>query len=214
MKFIPITYCIVEEYKLGNRASVFHLLKESEIALLRCFMSLLYFPANTSRIFAEQPLFVEAIMRMIELPDFRIVNSKYKPPENLWKDMLKLPLLIIMIGDSLPLWFKDLSKERPLGVLTSSEDVVSTISAIPGVYTGLLKGTEDIRECYRVINELATAGATLNKFDQDTTYTLRALSQLDLYSSRPKLNFLPALPLPNLVRVVLQYIYSIDYQTM
>jgi len=193
---IPISYVFVEDDRLANRATLFHLLIESEISLLRCFMTLLLLPANTARIISELPPFVEAITRAHQLPAFRKTYSVQEPPEQMWNDMLRVPLLVLMVGYSLPSWFDKLIRERPVAVLSPSQDVVADASKKPGVFAGELRGMEDVREFYRVLRALAAAIAEHDRHGPEVCSTLQRLSGLDLFANRSKLDFIPAIPLP------------------
>src|SRR5579863_5243515 len=116
MRDVPITYILVEELGSEHRATVFQLLSESEVALLRCFMTLLLLPASTSRILAEQPPFVESVTRLRRLPMFRKTTGESQPHPQLWEDMLNSPLLVLMVTGSLPSWFEHLAQLKKLAL--------------------------------------------------------------------------------------------------
>lgn len=193
---IPILYVLVDnDVNSEQRFTIFHLLRESEIALLRCFMALLFFPANTSRIIPEQPPFAEAMIRVRELPTFRKANGSEEPDPRLWSDMLRAPLLVIMVTNMLPSWLENLVKQRAL-ILLSASDELLTAATKDGVFSGLLRGFDDIRAFYAALGQLADRISTDNRFKPEERSTLRALGQPDLFKRRPRLEFIPALPLP------------------
>ncbi len=196
MTKVSITYIVVEEPKVEHRATVFHLLSESDIALLRCFGTMLLLHGSTSRIIAEQPPFVEAISRLHQLPTFRKASARHKPHPQLWNDMLRLPLLVLMVASSLPPWFEALARQRAVAVLSPSDEVTAAATKMEGVFAGLLRGMADVREFYRVLGQLAARGAADTNPDADVRSTLATLGRLDLFGSRPRLAFIPGLPLP------------------
>src|SRR5262245_47075329 len=98
---IAIRYLVVEETD-EQHFTVFHLLSEAEITLLRCFMTLLLLPTSTGQIIADQRPFVQAITRLRQLPSFRKASSGKQPPPELWDGLLNFPLVVVMAGYSLP----------------------------------------------------------------------------------------------------------------
>jgi len=89
----------------------------------------------------------------------------------LWKDIQSSPIVVLMLGYSLPEWVKPLAQKRALAVLSPSEEVTSEAGKVESVFCGLLRGFADIREYYRVL-ELATAGVALNDRSDQKTRTL------------------------------------------
>jgi hypothetical protein len=197
MTDVPIMYVLVDENRDEGRAhhSIFHLLRESEITLLRCFMTLLFLPSSSSRIVTKQQPFLEAIDRLLRLPSFRKANSQQVPVPKLWDNMISLPLVVLMIGETLPIWFESLILLKNIAVLSQSDKVIASAAGSGRAFAGLLRGMEDIREFYRVIGQLAAAQAT-SVNDPDTQSSLMSLTDKNLFQSRPRLSFIPNMPLP------------------
>jgi hypothetical protein len=196
LKSLPIAYVVADESELEGRVSLFQLLSQSEISLLRCFMALLNLPTDTGRIVSEHPPFVEAMIRVRRPPSFRKANGGARVHPQLWKDIQTSPIVVLMLGYSLPEWVKPLAQKRALAVLSPSEEVTSEAGKVESVFCGLLRGFADIREYYRVV-ALATARDALNeRFDQETRTTLESLGKMNLFETRPRLGFIPALALP------------------
>src|SRR5215469_6367097 len=89
---LPIRYVLVESSKSSGRATIFHLLNEADVALLRCFMTLSLLPADTGDLVPEQPPFGAAFKRVRGLPSFRKAQAGIRPPTAMWEDLIKAPL--------------------------------------------------------------------------------------------------------------------------
>jgi hypothetical protein len=192
---IPIRYIIAESSKLASRATAFHVLSEADHALLRCFMTLLQLPSTVGDLKPAQRPFSQAISRVLRLPSFRKVGTDKMLPSEIWDDMRSSALLIVLMGETVPVWLGSLAEQGHVGVLTPSEHVQRELRATSGLHTGLLKGMEDLRESYRVLEELF-ASASEGHFDEAVRATCREMTGRDLFGSRPRLEFIPGLPLP------------------
>ena len=192
-----IHYLIAEDQIPGTpRHTVFHLLAESEATLLRCFMALLSFPGSVSGMIPEKRPFNEALIRLHDAPRFRKANSNTPLPEQLLHHLLEVPLLVLMVGNKLPIWLDDLAAARSIALLSPNESTVETALQSSGISAGLLHGLEDIREFYRVFRDLCRESGQDRRQDDATRKRIAALSDLDLFEHRSRLDFFPALPLP------------------
>jgi len=196
MQRIPISYILVEDSELSKRATIFHLLNEADVPLLRCFMTLLLLPADTGDLTAQQAPFVAATARVRRLPAFRKAQSRKEPPTAMWKDMVTSRLLMLMLADTIPIWLDKLALERDIGVLSSSGRVVESLRTKPHVHIGLLKGFDDLREAYRVIREMLATVAADGRFEPEVVSASASLALTDLFVNRPRLDFIPPVPLP------------------
>ena len=193
---IPITYVFAEQDDLAHRGTIFHLLSEAEIAGLRCLMTLAMLPTDTRSLDGRQPEFMAAIQRYLRPPQFRKVRCFAKPDEQIWIEMLKVPLLVVLVSKCMPTWLSELAAIRPCGVLTSSEEIAAELSH-SNFSVGLLKGFQDYSQAYRVLKELLVT-LVENKHhlrDAELEY-VKELASRDLFNERPRLAFLSALPLP------------------
>jgi hypothetical protein len=193
---IPFMYVLVENSKLARRASMFHLITESDIALLRCLMTLMLLPANTRNLEKNQPFFVAAIERLQNLPQVRKAENEVDPPSQLWCDLLRTPLPVVMVDEPVPEWLLRLAALRDVGVLSPSMKVVERLKSVGGIHSGLLKGNDDLREAYRVYRELLAIAAANSMFSDDVHSACAALAGTDLFAERPRLSFIPPFPLP------------------
>ena len=193
---VPIRYCVVEDSRLVDRGTAIHLLSEAEVALLRGFMTLLLLPADTGDMVAEQPPFLAAVMRIQRLPSFRKAESTREPPVRMLQAMASAPLLMLMVGNKIPTWLESLAAMNDVGVLSPSAKVISQLSRLPQVHPGLLQGMQDIREAYRVFRGLlAAAGANAGE-TSETRAICSSLAETEIFSNRPRLDFIPPFPLP------------------
>jgi hypothetical protein len=193
---IPLTYMLVQDSESSSRSTIFHLLNEGDVGLLRCFMALSLLPTDTGDLVADQPPFVAALKRVHTLPIFRKAERRKEPPSPIWKDMTSVPLLMLMAGDTSPDWLDELTAQRHVGMLSSSPRVIESVRANPHLHTGLLKGFDDLREAYRVIRELLAAAADDECYGALGHYACTALAATDLFANRPRLDFIPPIPLP------------------
>jgi len=193
---IPIMYVLVENSKLTFRASLFQMLSEAELALLRCWMTLMLLPFGTKDLIPDQRPFTAAFNRIEQLPQFRKAQSDEDPPPQMLDDMLRVPLLVLMLDDPLPNWLQGLTAHKEIGVLSPSAHVFDSLRSARGIHAGLLKGAEDLRESYRVLRELIAAGSANDRYDQNIRSTLGSLTDIDLLQKRPRLEFIPPFPLP------------------
>jgi hypothetical protein len=139
--------------------------------------------------------FNEALIRLHDVPRFRKANSNAPLPEPLRHDLLDLPLLVLMAGNKLPIWLDDLSAARPIVLLSPNEATVETALRSSVISAGLLRDPDDIREFYRVFRDLCRASGQDRRLI-DETRKITALSDLDLFKCRSRLDFFPAFPLP------------------
>lgn len=157
---------------------------------------MLYLPASISGMIPEKRPFNEALIRLHDVPRFRKANSSVPLPELLWHHLLELPLLVLMVGNKLPIWLDDLAAARPIVLLSSNEATVETALRSSGISAGLLRGFDDIREFYRVFRDLCRVSGQDRRLNDETRAKIMALSDLDLFEHRSRLDFFPAFPLP------------------
>jgi hypothetical protein len=193
-----INYLLAEDDILGIDPyyTIFHLLRTSESTLLRCFMAMLHFPASANEILPEKGLFTEAFTRLRDVPRFRKVSSSSPLPEELRHDFLEPSLLILMVGNKIPVWLDDLVAACPVALLSPNEAVVEAALQINNVSAGLLQGLEDIREFYRTFRDLCREVGQDRRLDGAARTRFTSLAELDLFSRRSRLDFFPPLPLP------------------
>ena len=182
---IPFMYILVENSKLARRASMFHMIKESDIALLRCLMTLMFLPATTRDLEKTQPPFVAAVERIDNLPRVRKAESEADPPPQMWSDLTRAPLPIVMVDEPVPEWLLRLAAQRDVGVLSPSTKVVENLKSVEGIHPGLLKGNDDLREAYRVYRELLAVAAANSMLPGDVRSVCRSLAITDLFVERP-----------------------------
>ena len=191
-----LMYVLAEHPATLGRRTLFHLLSEGDISLLRCLMTLLLLPADTSAMMVPQFPFLAALSRLSRLPTMRKINAALRPPNQMWQDMVSEQLLILMLGGAIPDWFAELAAQRPVAVLSQSTETTEQLAELPGVFSGLLKGMDDLREAYKAIGQLAGAISAAEGHDSDTRSVCRDLAATDLFRDRPRLGFIPPLPLP------------------
>ena len=140
-------------------SSVFRLVPEANVRLLRCFMAAALLPGDAARIRASGRPFTEAATRVHDLPQIRITGSGEKPDETLWNGMMNMPLLVLMVGDALPSWAEALAGERPAVVLSQDDAVLRAAEGL-GMFPSLLAGKKDLREFYRALQSLCAHSKT------------------------------------------------------
>jgi CHAT domain len=195
---LRINYLLAEDDIPGEAPyyTVFHLLRTSETMLLRCFMALLYFPASLNEIVTEKGPFVEALKRLRDVPTLTKASSGTPLPEQMKRDLIDLPLLVLIVGKKIPVWLEDLATARPIALLSPDETVVEAALQMKHVSAGLLQGLEDVREFYRTFCDLCRKRSQDHRLNDETRKRLTFLGELDLLARRSRLDFFPALPLP------------------
>jgi hypothetical protein len=195
MPNLRIHYLFVEEDSPLQRHSIFQLLRESELELLRCFMAFLQLPADVERIISGGQPFFEAVLRYRNVPTFRKAPSS-EMPLALREDLSAIPLLCLMLGRRVPDWTKTLARDRPVIVLSQVEGTIEESRSVEGMIPGLLRGTEDLRVFYDALRRLCAERTQDERLDDDTRQRLGHFSQFDMFQLRSRLPFIPALPLP------------------
>jgi hypothetical protein len=158
MPNLRIHYLFVEETNPLARHSIFHLQRESEMELLRCFMAYLQLPADADRIMPAGQPFFDAVLRYRNVGTFRKASSA-DLPHALEQDLLDIPLLCLMLGRTVPVWAKALAETHPMIVLSQIEATIEESRALPGMFSGLLHGTEDLRVFYAALRGLCAERA-------------------------------------------------------
>ena len=88
-----IAYVLVQDSTVQRYSSVFRLVPEANVRLLRCFMAAALLPGDASRIRAAGRPFTKATRRVHDLPQIRITGSRDKPDETLWNGMMNTATL-------------------------------------------------------------------------------------------------------------------------
>ncbi len=169
---------------------------QSDLVSLRIYMSLLMLPSDIGALIRNPWPFTSAMLRVMFLPAFRKLETGRRPPPDIWSSLTDAPLLIVMLSHTIPVWFGELAACRQLGVLTPAESLQRAVLTGHDVPCGLLKGKADVREGYRVISSLLSAVAADSRHDPEVGRQVAALTQLNIFQDRPRLRFLPPLPLP------------------
>ena len=160
-------------------ASVFRLVPEANVRLLRCFMAAALLPGDAVRIRSAGRPFTEAATRIHDLPQIRITGSGDKPDETLWNGMMNMPLLVLMVGKALPAWTEALAGERPAVVLSQDEAVLRAVEGL-GMFPGLLAGKKDLREFYRALQRLCAATSGGTRWNAAIRQAISPLGAIDL----------------------------------
>ena len=171
MPNLRIHYLFVEEDSPLQRHSIFHLLRESELELLQCFMAFLQLPADADRIISGRQPFYEAVLRYRNVPTFRKASWS-EPPAALRQDLSDIPLLCLMLGRRVPDWTKALARVRPVIVLSQFEDTIEESRTVEGMFPGLLRGMEDLRVFYDALRRLCAERTQDERLDDDTQQRL------------------------------------------
>lgn len=193
---LPITYIVAEETSAAHRGSLFQLMYQSDLVALRIYMSLLMLPSDVGALTPTPWPFTSAMLRVMFLPVCRKLQTSQRPPPDIWSSLTDAPMLVLMLSHTVPVWFGELAGRRQLGVLTPSERLQQAVLAAHDVPCGLLKGDADMREGYRVISSLLPAVAGDPGHDPDVRQELGVLTQRNIFQDRPRLRFLPPIPLP------------------
>lgn len=180
-----------------TRGTAFHLLDEGEVSVLRCFMTLILLPTHTAAMMDNAGFtFSAALDRVLRLPTFRKACASLTPPQDLWVGMNSTPFLVLLIGHSVPSWLDKLIRDRPVGLLSPNSHTVDSLRERPNLHVGLLRGMEDLGESYRVYRDLFSSVEASRSADPDIRAACRTLIQKDLLTNRPRVPFIPPLPLP------------------
>jgi hypothetical protein len=184
----PIHYFLVRPADFSGRATLPNLLEEGELYLLRCFMTLLLLPSDLSEPSSSEGRFTSALRRLHFPPSFRTLFHSVAPPPLFLQDLRRAAANIFMLNDSAPEWLLKIGEDLDIGILTPRDDLVGLSASHPKIHVGVLKGAADLPESYRVISEIRrvrTDGS--DRFVQSTGEYL---------SNRPRLDFIPPVPLP------------------
>jgi hypothetical protein len=190
-----IAYVLVQDSAVQRYSSVFRLVPEANVRLLRCFMTAALLPADAARIRAAGRPFTEAATRVHDLPQIRIAGSGEKPDDTLWTGMMNMPLVVLMVGGALPAWAETLGGERPAIVLSQDEAVLRAAERI-GMFPSLLAGRRDLREFYLALQRLCAATGESARWNAATRDAIGPLGAVDLLAQRSRLDFIPPMPLP------------------
>lgn len=193
--FTRIAYLAVQDSKLGHLSSIFRLLPEADLELLRCYMTLALLPSDAGKVVSAGKPFTEAAVRTVSAPQVRVASSGSFPDEVMWNDMMNTPLLVLLAGHKLPAWSDKLVAKRPVALLSQSPTAIGKAKQL-GMITGLLAGKDDLREYYKALSALCLAVSATGSWDEAVTVELAALSKLDLFGARSQLAFIPRLPFP------------------
>jgi hypothetical protein len=190
-----IAYVLVQDSALQRYSSVFRLVPEANVRLLRCFMAATLLPGDAARIRTAGRPFTEAAIRVHDPPQIRITGSREQPDETLWTGMMNMPMLVLMVGDALPSWAEALSSERQAVVLSPNDAVLRAAEGL-GMFPGLLAGTKDLREFYRALQQLCAATGGATRWSAATREAIGPLGSIDLLAERSRLDFIPGMALP------------------
>jgi hypothetical protein len=190
-----IAYVLVQDTRVQRYSSIFRLLPEANVRLLRCFMAAALLPSDAMRIRAAGRPFTEAATRVQDLPQVRITGSRERPDETLWDGITKMPLVVLMVGRALPSWAEALAREGPAVVLSQHESVLRSAEAL-GMYPALLRDKDDLRAFYRALGRLCGAVGTSNRWSAEIRQSLGSLGAIDLLAERSRLDFVPPMALP------------------
>ena len=163
-------------------------------------MTLLSLPYDLSELNPNYPSFACALGRLLHAPTFVRAPSDIKWSGADWQHLKNSSAVIVLINGPIPSWVRELAACRPVGILTPEEIVASESQLITGVHTALLKGFEDLVESYRVLSQIVTVEAANAALQEEERAFLENLSRVDLFRSRPRLSFIPPIPLPQDLR--------------
>jgi hypothetical protein len=190
-------YILIQEPRQEDmtHASQFHLIDSDEFLLQRSLMALQYLPSSLFGLFPSVKPFGAALRRRTDLPQFRKVLPTRVHPMY-WEDMRLTPGIVVMTGHAIPDWLEELTRERPVSVLTSSEKTLRRLHGLHNISAGLLKGFADIREFYRTACELLEMLRSIPALFSQVPKKLHTIDSSKLLDSRPRLEFIDYLPLP------------------
>ena len=190
-------YILIQEPRQEDMThmSQFHLIDSNEFLLQRSLMALQYLPSSLFGLFPSDKPFGAALRRRTDLPQFRKVLPTRVHPMY-WEDMRLTPGVVVMTGHAIPDWLEELTNERPISVLTSSEKTLERLHGLRNVSAGLLKGFADIREFYRTTGELLEMLRAIPALFNQVPKELHTIDLSKLLKLRPRLEFIDYLPLP------------------
>lgn len=193
----PFVYILIDDPQYAHRVLFYHLLDRSEAAHLRSLMTLLMLPADASDLDDQRPMFSSALHRLRASPLILRIPGAKQPEKLQWSYLLDAPLIILLVVDQIPPWGYELAKFKHLGLLTPYDEIVNIARKEPSFHVGLLKGLDDLKESYRVIGELIQLHLSDDKILPETKSLFSRLSFVDLFVNRPRLGFIPPIPLPD-----------------
>jgi hypothetical protein len=117
-------------------------------------MTLLLLPTDLSDIDPQQPVFSSALKRSFNAPFLYRKPTYYQFSETEWRSLCSEGYPVLFIAGPVPSWVRQLLEQREIGILTGSEEIADSIGKAPGAHVGLLRGTQDLKEFYRVIQRL------------------------------------------------------------
>lgn len=193
----PIVYVIVDDPEYENRVLFYHLIDRAEAAHLRCLMTLLMLPSDLAGLDNDNPVFLSAYRRLtiapliIRAPADRNIDKKSQIY------LQNAPLVILLVNGRIPEWAKDLAKTKPLGLLTPSEEVATLAKKENNFQIGLLKEFSDILESYKILQYLISSYSMDKSITPYNRQLINNIIKKDLLKDRPRLSFIPGIPLPN-----------------
>jgi hypothetical protein len=182
-----IAYVLVQDSEVQRYSSVFRLVPEANIRLLRSSMALALLPGDAGRIRSGGRPFSEAAIRIQDLPQIRITASRDRPDDVIWNGILSMPLVVLMVRDPLPTWLEMFARERPAVVLSQSDRALKVAESM-GMFPGLLEGKEDLRQFYGALRRLCAFVASATRWSADVRDAVGSLASVDLLAERSRLD--------------------------
>lgn len=193
----PFVYILIDDPEYVHRGLFYHLLDRSEAAHLRSLMTILMLPAEASALDDQRPVFSAALHRLTTGPMILRIPGAKQPEKLQWSYLLDAPLIVLLVVKQIPDWGYELAKVKHLGLLTPYDEIVDIARKEPSFHIGLLKGFADLKESYRVLGELIQIHAQDDRLLPETRSLFSRLSSVDLFINRPRLEFIPPIPLPD-----------------
>jgi hypothetical protein len=160
-------------------------------------MTLLMLPADASDLDDQRPMFSAALHRLTASPLILRIPGAKQPEKLQWSYLLDAPLIVLLVVSQIPAWGYELAKFKHIGLLTPYDEIVNIARKEPSFHVGLLKGFADLKESYRVIGELIQIHVNDDRLLPETKSLFSRLSSVDLFVNRPRLGFIPPIPLPD-----------------
>ena len=153
-KIIPINYVLIGDPAHEGKATIYHLLDRSLVYHLRFLMTLMLLPSDTCSLDTEKAIFSAAFHRLTTPPSILRAPAEGNFEGWQWSFLKDQPLVVLAVNGIIPSWGVELARFKPVGLLTPSERVLEMAEDEGCFHTGLLKGFSDLKNSYRVLEDL------------------------------------------------------------
>ena len=126
------------------------------------------------------------------MPRLRHISSERQLTAETWTRLHEVPVAILIITHSVPIWLNQVLQSRPVAVICTSQSVRDQLE-ISDDCVAVLDGVRDLEKIYRIMRFNATTLSRDVRIDTKYRYPLLQYQAIDQFRNRANLEFLPLL---------------------